>query len=832
MEIIASNILRNTVILNHPFNCVYRYSVTTEYLYTTHAVSETHSRRIILYRFILSFLSILFFITSFCDANELTADTLIRGVNQARLTIESGEVYTHTTKEYTASKTDAEIDAWIEMKRERELKKIGQGVRLNNNKSDYLNKKVQASAQKFIKRTEHKHTITLFNVLEQNSISRPRLYQYKLTNIDTPRYPLDKMSDRFRPSDRLHLVVYDLENQVHESIGDIIFYSSHAHFSKSGVYIGHLHHSVWGRSHFHVPSDAKLLGKETIDNVECQGLAFIASDKRKVHIWIDPTKDFSVKRIDYYRLTDETKIPYTRIVYKNFKKYGDIWFPIVVEDTAYRTDGKMAIRATTKVIAVELNVDFPKDFFHIKNEFYKSIATGQIDQDIVNTSSATNSDPSLLLCGPKSLLHICGLLKVDTNLSELKKMSGFTSEGGTTMLGLREAATYKGLAPVGVKASVRLLKRKKVPLPAIAYVNNNHFIVLESVNSDGVNITDAVQKYGQHVKWDELSNIWEGDLLIFNKKKMPRKKTQVNVPLAFSEKPIYNFAKALGGSKIEHTFTIKNIGKKPLEILSVTETCVCTATVLSQDEILPGKTGSISSVLTVPTGNGQLNESLHVLTNDPIQNTLTLTIKGEAFTPLKTFPELIAFGNQKPLKNPLTKQISLHLQEGTEIHSVKTNSKDIKTSLKIRDNIPYVDIQYLSTLPVGKFSHSILVDYIYKGKRGTHKISTFGEIIGELRVVPNRLFLGLIKDPTSFSKTLMISSLNTEPFQVTAVKTKTKAINFTFKSNEKKTDYKLTATISSEAKPGEISGDIVIHTSSSVQPTVRVPFFGIIAGSK
>lgn len=784
-----------------------------------------------MYRFILSFLSILLFFTPFCYAAELPADTLIRGVNQARLTIQSGEVYTQTTEEYTARKTDAEIAAWIEMKKEQELKNIGQGVRQNQNKIDYLNKKLRADANRFSKHTEHRRATTLFNVLEQNSTSRPRLYQYKLTNVDTPGYPLDKMFDRFRPSDRLHLVVYDMENQVRESIGDIIFYSSHAYFNNSGSYMGYLHYSVWGRSHFHVPSDAKLLGKKTIDNVECYGLAFIAPDTRKVHIWIDPTKDFCVRRIDYYRPTDEIKIPYTRIVYKNFKKYGDIWFPIIGEDTVYWKDGKVVSRTTTEVSTVELNVDFPKDFFQIKKEFYKPLAMEQItDQDISHTSSTIDSNVNLLLCGPKSLFHICGLLKVDTNLSELKKLSGFTPDRGTTMLGLKEASTYKGLAPVGVKATVELLKRKKVPLPAIVYVNNDHFFVLESVNSDGVNITDSAQKYGPHVTWDELSNIWEGDLLIFNEKKMHRKK-QVNAPLAFSETPIYNFGKALGGSKIKHTFTIKNIGKKPLEILSVTETCVCTATVLSQDEILPGKTGSISSVLTVPTGNGQLNESLHVLSNDPIQNTLTLTIKGEAFTPLKTFPELIAFGNQKPLKNPLTKQISLHLQDGTEIQSVRTNSKDIIADLKIRNKIPFVDIQFLPTLPVGKFSHHILVDYTYKGERATHKVSAIGEVIGELRVIPNRLFFGLIKDTPSFSKTITISSHTTQSFEITSAQSSTKLVNVTIANDENEKRYQLTTTISPEAKSGEVSGEIVIHTSSSVQPTVRVPFYGIIAGS-
>lgn len=103
-----------------------------------------------------------------------------------------------------------------------------------------------------------------------------------------------------------------------------------------------------------------------------------------------------------------------------------------------------------------------------------------------------------LLCGPKSLLRICELLKVKTNLREIKKLSGFDQNRGTTMLGLKKAAAYKNLAPKGVRASVELLKRNKVPLPAIAYVNNNHFLVFEAVDKEGVKISDPAQKYSPH----------------------------------------------------------------------------------------------------------------------------------------------------------------------------------------------------------------------------------------------------------------------------------------------------------------------------------------------
>lgn len=784
-----------------------------------------------MYRKILSFVLLFVYISSLCYAADLSVETLIRGVNQARLTIQSGELHAETITEHSATKTEAEIVEWIKTEKERELKNFHLGIDVKQYENDFLIPRLNADAERFRQHTKQELTTALFHVLEMDNATRPRQYQYKLTKTESPRSPLDSMSDRFKPSDTFYLLTYDMQIQVKELIGNIIHAVQHFSFFDTDRHYGYFHFSLFGRSLFHVPSDAKLVGKETIDGAECYTISFITSDnRRKIHIGIDPAKDFCVRRIDFYPL-QAAKTPFARITYNKFRKVGDFWFPHVSVDTNYKRDSTIRSRSTTEVIDVILNVDFPKDLFEIDKKHYGLPDTGRAPDQGASPANATGEfDTSLLLCGPQSLSRICELLKVNTNLSELKKLSGFTPDRGTTMLGLKKAATYKYLAPAGVKASVELLKRKKVPLPAIAYVNNSHFLVFEDVSKVGVKITDPAQKYGPQVTWDELTNIWSGELLIFNKKKMHRNK-QENVPLAFSEKPIFDFGKALGGSKIEHTFIIKNIGKKPLEIISVTETCVCTASVLSQDEILPGKTGSISTVLTVPTGNGQINESLHVLTNDPIQNTITLSMKGEAFTPLKTFPELIALGTQKPLKNTLTKQISLHLQEDTEIQSVRTNSKDIKATLKMRDKIPFVDIQFLSTLPVGKVSHHILVHYTYKGEPATHKISAIGEIIGELRVTPNRLFFGLIKDTSSFSKTITISSRDMQPFEVISTESSTKSVNVTIANNPNEKHYQLTATISPDAKSGEVSGEIVINTSSSVQPTVRVPFFGIITES-
>lgn len=786
-----------------------------------------------MYRIGLSFVAVIFCLSSLCHAEELSTDAIIRGANQARLAIRSGEVYNKTTIEYSATKTETEIAAWIQSERKKKLKQFTPDpfytdVDVKKYEKNHLMPYLNFHANRSRTHRVEEHTTTQFKVLDRDDATTPKLYQYKLTMIDSPRYPLDKMSDRFKPSDTLYILVYDMQNQVKQPIGDII--NSYSLMSTtlydSNTHYGYQHFSLFGRYFSRVPSNAKQIGKEMIDDVECYGLSIITQNKKKNNIWVDPTIDFCIRRVDYYR-TQDTKTPSARISYKKFKKFNDVWFPQVKIYTDYNADNTLRMQRKVEIIAAEFNVNFPKDFFNVDKDYYKP---KNMEQFPYHEESPSSLDTDILLCGPQSLSRICELLNVDTSLNELKKLSKFVPARGTTMLGLKKAATYKGLAPAGVKASVELLKREKVPLPAIAYVNRNHFLVFEKVNKEGVIITDPAEKYKPHLTWDELSDLWHGDLLIFDRKKARRTKP-IHAPLAFSDKPIYNFGKALGGSEIKHTFTIKNIGKKPLKILAVTETCACTASLLSQDKILPGKIGSIASILTIPYGNKRVQENLIVHTDDPIQSTLTLTLEGEAFTPIKTFPTLIDFGNQKPLQNSGTKQVSLHLQKGTQILEIKTDSKHLKASLKKVNGIPHVIMQLLPTLPIGQFSHNILINYTYNKKPAIYSITVFGEVIGELKVSPNRLFLGSIKNFNSFSKTITISSRNTQPFQVTNVGSKTKGLTLALKENEKKTQYKVKVSISPDTKPGELQGEIVIHTSSSVQPTIRVPFFGIIVES-
>ena len=767
---------------------------------------------------------------------DISVEELIHGVNQARITIHSGEIQIVTIKESAAQKTEEEIVESIQNDLEQELKRYvpHDGVDIDTFKKDYLLPNLKYTYSRSRRFKEERHTTTLFKIIDTNTDAYNRLYKYKSTMERAPGLSLDSEPAQNHHAGLLYFLGYDMQTQVRLDIGNLISFSTNLPqaitLTDSDKYFGYGQYSIWGRSHYRVPANAKYVGKESIDGTECHVLAFLNLHKQKTKIWVDDSIEFCIRRIDFFREL-ETELITFRVTYKDYRKFNGVWFPVITEEIRYKEDGTMESRELNKVTSAQFNVDFPIDFFKVDKSTYRPLGIGVLPGFGTSPTvpSSEEEESLFLLCGPRSLLFLCELLKVKSNIQELKKLSGYDPIRGTTMKGLKEAATYKGLSPIGIRTSLELLKRKKVHLPAIAYVDDNHFLVFESVDKDGVKISDPAKKYDPHITWDKVSEIWDGQLLIVEKKKREKQK---QMPLAFADAPVYDFGKILGGSEIKHTFIIKNIGQKPLKIVSVTETCTCTASILTQEEILPGKTGEVSSVLKVPSENRRIQENILIHTNDPIQNTLKLTLKGEAYLPLTTFPELLAVGTHKPLEKPLINRVSLHLQEGVKIIGVRTDSKHMKATLYTDQDIPMINLQLLKTLPVGKFSQNLLVDYEYKGEKATHNVYIYGDIVGDLHVTPNRLFFGLVKDKPSFSKTITVAARDKQPFEITAMESTTKAVNVTLTKEENEIHYQLTTTISPEAKAGEVSGEIVIHTSSSAQPTVRVPFFGIIAEAK
>ena len=773
------------------------------------------------------FCTIAFFsICPLCQSEELTTKQLIDGVNQARQQIRSGEMRIIITFDYEGKKSPEEIQTWIQERRAEILREYSTQREIREEELEDL----RFEAKWYDKRREVEESNVAFHIFDPDAVYYPKTFQYKMNQIDRLEVNLFSEEAKYTTAGAFRVITYDGKTQAYEALNEFPAHS--VDFANSSKYRSFLYFEFYGRSTYRVPSNATLVGKETIAGLDCYVLEFRPEEGPLVKIWVDAKKAFCILKQESY---DEKSLSAAwTMIYEDFRKYGEIWFPMVSKWIHRWPGGKLDRTNTFVVKEAQFNLNFPPDFFQVnpyQNQGLKRRpylpGLGRVP-DKSSTKGNSGSDQELLLaCGPNGLLRVCELLKVNTNFNEIAQLSRFHPEQGTTLLGLRDAAKYKGLNPKGIKAHLKSLKKNKIPMPAIAYVKGNHFLVFEEVVSDGVLISDPADKYDHHLSFKALSEIWNGELLTFDYQ--PEQIKREPVPLVLAEAGFYDFGEALGGGEIRHTFKLKNIGQKPLKIAKVEQSCACTATIVSKDEIPPGAFGVIEAVLKVPSENRQVEESINVYTNDPVQNRVTLILKGTAFVPITTFPSRLLLGSIPP-KTPIAKSLTIHRKGKTQIVGVRTDSSHLRATVASAkaDPIMRVEVTLLESAPVGQFSHNLLVDYRYEGKETTHDVPVFGEVLGAFTVSPKRLFFGLVRNKQTVSKTVAISSVNKHPFKITSVESNSEAVIATVEKTADEMRYHLTVTIHPEASSGELSGEILLKTSSPIQPTLRVPFFSVI----
>jgi hypothetical protein len=97
-------------------------------------------------------------------------------------------------------------------------------------------------------------------------------------------------------------------------------------------------------------------------------------------------------------------------------------------------------------------------------------------------------------------------------------------------------------------------------------------------------------------------------------------------PRAVVDEPVYDAGPVSPGDEVRHDFVIRNAGERPLEIVEVRPACGCTVADYDRT-IAPGESGKIHAVVDTTGFAGGIAKGLTVLTNDPDNPRLVITVK-------------------------------------------------------------------------------------------------------------------------------------------------------------------------------------------------------------
>ena len=117
-------------------------------------------------------------------------------------------------------------------------------------------------------------------------------------------------------------------------------------------------------------------------------------------------------------------------------------------------------------------------------------------------------------CGPAALSYLFNHYGLNVDEKDISKHINI-SRDGTSMLELKRATSIFGFQGKGYESNFAWLKQQNLPL--IAYINDNHYVVINKFSKDNIFMFDP-SKGHVIVKHDSFEKVWRGYSLIIRTK--------------------------------------------------------------------------------------------------------------------------------------------------------------------------------------------------------------------------------------------------------------------------------------------------------------------------
>jgi len=304
----------------------------------------------------------------------------------------------------------------------------------------------------------------------------------------------------------------------------------------------------------------------------------------------------------------------------------------------------------------------------------------------------------------------------------------------------------------------------------------------------------------------------------------------VQGPAIFFEKPDFNFGQIFKGQKIEHIYEFENRGKDILDIRKVKTSCGCTAAILTNKTIAPGKTGAIKATFNSGKLSGNVTKSISVLSNDPERPRYKLTISGKIIEDVSIKPRNIDFGSVL-LGEKTNKTVTIKSQTTPDfkIKKIRPSKQFINASIVEEKNGEYVIEVTLENDPgIGRFSGGL---YLETNSQRQEKVTVpfFGEIVGDITTYPKKIYYGFVTGGKELTHKLFVK-INKSNIKILSIKTSPDYVSSEIVEEGEKDNrhYLIEVKLHAEAAAGEIGGVLELYTNSKIQPVVIIPIMGEI----
>jgi len=307
-------------------------------------------------------------------------------------------------------------------------------------------------------------------------------------------------------------------------------------------------------------------------------------------------------------------------------------------------------------------------------------------------------------------------------------------------------------------------------------------------------------------------------------------------PRAIVPEAVWDGGKVAPGEKIVHDFVIRNEGDAPLTLTDVRPACGCTVAEFDET-IAPGAAGKVHAVLDTSSFKGGIAKGITVLTDDPQNPRLELTMKAMVEPLIHVQPGYARF-IQPQLSEP-----------GTVEQRIFTATFDDLRILDVESPYPFVTVthqlapedarheegvgpQYVLTVtldymkaPIGSLADFIVVETNHP-RQPELRIPVSGFVRPMVAFTPSEANFGEIASEQPLRRTMVMKNYAREPLEVTAAETTVEGVAVEVESIEEGREWDIHLTVEPSLVRGDFSGTIRLRTDHPKKPLIEIPLRG------
>ncbi len=313
--------------------------------------------------------------------------------------------------------------------------------------------------------------------------------------------------------------------------------------------------------------------------------------------------------------------------------------------------------------------------------------------------------------------------------------------------------------------------------------------------------------------------------------------TETRQPKAVAAEPVYDAGKVNKGEEVVLDFVIRNEGTAPLEITEVRPACGCT--VADYDAtIAPGASGKIHAVVDTTDFAGGIAKGMTVLTNDPDNPRIVLTIKATVEPSVYLRPGFARF-IQPQNSDPGTVEQIVFTQDVEDLKILEAQSPypfltvDTRLATEEEKQEQGKGNQWVVTLTLdyGKAPVGPLADYVRLTTNHPRQKEVGIPVSGFIRpmvvLTPAEADFGRIVVDDETGATVILKNYAVEDLAPTVEQDSLpEGVGVELQPVEEGRHYNVMITLGPELPRGEFEEKIRLRTGLAKQPVVEIPLRG------